>query len=390
MLCPFCKEEIKDEAIKCKHCNSFLNTNNNIESEREPVPQPIQKKSIIKKIMLYAVLAFVLFIIVISLSSKNQSSNQTSGESPSIQKDIKLKVEPLTLLEQTKADKIEPTGELADAFNLMSKHTDIQREILEKSIKGKIVEWKLPVYEVSKKKDYYRIQTQESVGNPFDQATYKKYVGTFIEIKPRNDEEKNFIESIKTDEYIQIKGKISGTFMRSLKIEPAILYDPSKPRPAKEPEKQNVPTASTSPSAKNIDWKIISNDADINLLAKEVCSKTGDLSGNIKVKTCYKHDWKEWVNNIFNTVAGDEKSSIKNDSEVASPSQDTIIYSDGRKRLIFFGCRQHDCVDYNVFFLLDTNNKDMDIIWNKNNNIKYYGINSKLLEQNKVFERLNR
>ena len=24
MLCPFCKEEIKDDAIKCKHCGSML------------------------------------------------------------------------------------------------------------------------------------------------------------------------------------------------------------------------------------------------------------------------------------------------------------------------------------------------------------------------------
>jgi hypothetical protein len=39
MECPFCKEEIKDDAIKCKHCHSFL-----YKIETEPANKPEEKK----------------------------------------------------------------------------------------------------------------------------------------------------------------------------------------------------------------------------------------------------------------------------------------------------------------------------------------------------------
>ncbi len=85
-------------------------------------------------------------------------------------------------------------------------------------LKDKIVQWTLPVFEVSKlSENKYKIQT--SSGNLFG----TKYVGTFIVVYTQNENEVNFIENLKTGSNITIKGIINDTFMRNIDIEPAIL-----------------------------------------------------------------------------------------------------------------------------------------------------------------------
>jgi hypothetical protein len=113
-------------------------------------------------------------------------------------------------------------GELASAFVLNSKNTDVQRENLLKEIKDKIIIWDVKVYEVKKLAEkVYRIQTSDS-----GMFIGKKVVGTFIEITAKDTLEANFIEQVKTDQIIRIKGIFTGdSSARNLNIKPAILWN---------------------------------------------------------------------------------------------------------------------------------------------------------------------
>lgn len=130
----------------------------------------------------------------------------------------KKNLEKVDMLKTAKIDKISPSGNLYEIYSLGSNYTDLQRENTTKELKDKIVQWTLPVFEVSKlSENKYKIQT--SSGNLFG----TKYVGTFIVVYTQNENEVNFIENLKTGSNITIKGIINDTFMRNIDIEPAIL-----------------------------------------------------------------------------------------------------------------------------------------------------------------------
>lgn len=131
------------------------------------------------------------------------------------------KADPLAELASAAPSNLQPTGELSEIFSLGSKNTDLQRENKLKEITGQIVEWRLPVYEVAKKGNVYRIQTGASVsigqGRP-------GAVGTFVDITPRTEADRAVIEALKTGDVISFKGRIAGSSFRSLEIKPAVLY----------------------------------------------------------------------------------------------------------------------------------------------------------------------
>ncbi|MEI8285213.1 MAG: DUF4352 domain-containing protein [bacterium] len=177
----------------------------------------------------------------------------------------KKESEKLQSLKSSPPSDLQPTGELANIFNLMSDHTNLQRENKEKEIKGKIVDWTLSVYEVRKSGKNYRIQTKAGPN-----------VGTFVTIIPSDQSEITFIEQLKTGDLVRFKGLIDGVSMRSLDIQPAILINanaPSsediskagnsgnssepRPQPANVPQQNKTQTSNTAESTPTPQYTII-------------------------------------------------------------------------------------------------------------------------------------
>jgi uncharacterized protein YecT (DUF1311 family) len=123
-------------------------------------------------------------------------------------------------LQSATVSTLSPTGELAEIFAFGTDYTDIQRENKLKEIKGSVVVWQLPVYEVKRDGENYSIQTQ----NPKTFGQGEAMVPAIITLMPQSDEDKAHIESLKTGDIISFKGTIYGVRMRHLLINPAYLH----------------------------------------------------------------------------------------------------------------------------------------------------------------------
>jgi len=149
-------------------------------------------------------------IVVLTVIGANQSG--TTGRTQT-----EAKRDPLDALATDVPAPIAPGGELAALFALGSNNTDVQRETGLAAIKGKLVAWTLPVYEVKRNGDNYKIQTNSS----------RAAIGTFITVTPRSDEDRHFIEALTTGQTVAVRGIVKDVFMRSLVIAPAILDRPT-------------------------------------------------------------------------------------------------------------------------------------------------------------------
>ncbi len=170
---------------------------------------PTPKTGKWKRFALGIVGSLAALIVGLAVIGANQPSTTGSAKT-------EAKRDPLDALATDVPAPIAPGGDLAALFAYGTKSTDVQRETGLAAIKGKLVAWTLPVYEVKRNGDNYKIQTSGS----------RTAIGTYITITPRNDEDRRFIESLTTGQPVAFRGIVKDVFMRDLVIAPAILDRP--------------------------------------------------------------------------------------------------------------------------------------------------------------------
>ena len=132
-------------------------------------------------------------------------------------------------MELAEINKVPSLRILADKYVAESNYTNLQRDDQEKVLKGKIVEWEAPIYEVSRIKSsnvYFQILIRADKRHDKKYNPKKpRYPGMEIEIFARTKKETQQIENLKTGSLISFKGRITGvtSVWRRIEIEDAIL-----------------------------------------------------------------------------------------------------------------------------------------------------------------------
>ena len=168
--------------------------------------------------MKYFYFLCAILIAMYAFSDKKDQNIVNSNEQPAKAPPLK-KSEIDLLVEASPELSVQPTGEIAEIFKVMSDYTDIQRSNKLKELKNKIVVWNLTVYNINKAGKKYVIQTEPK-------GIKQEEVSTIITLTPINENQITMIESLKTGDKIKIKGILTGeSTMRALEISPAIFHE---------------------------------------------------------------------------------------------------------------------------------------------------------------------
>lgn len=107
-----------------------------------------------------------------------------------------------------------PPADLADALSFFSSLTEVKKDEIKDSYRGKLVQWTLPVWEVSKRDEKFVIQT--SGNSP---------IAIFCTVKPESEAEAARIREIDAGDMITCKGVVAGYTLGNVNLSPGALVN---------------------------------------------------------------------------------------------------------------------------------------------------------------------
>jgi hypothetical protein len=101
--------------------------------------------------------------------------------------------------------------------------------------------------------------------------------------------------------------------------------------------------------------------------------------------SCYPFNWQPWLKSLERNTAASQTEALNSDSGVAD-SGNLVVSWDSEQRVVFFGCRAHECPSAYAYFIVAPTKRELDIIWQRDDQVTYLGPNSAFLENAHAYE----
>lgn len=100
---------------------------------------------------------------------------------------------------------------------------------------------------------------------------------------------------------------------------------------------------------------------------------------------CYPPNWQKWIVDLELKTIGEQADALKADSGAASAGN-LVISWDSEQRVVFSGFRPHDSTSASAYIIVAPTKRELDIIWQRGDQITYLGPDSAILRTAHTYE----